>query len=130
MRLSHICRFCCALHLAWADPFCNPAALCLLHLAWVKGMDGYTNVWSALCLHHNSAAVHSARICAVIWHAGQGQLPSRAGAPALLEGPALPIVLRPFPALAGLEGRERAWCTTRKSAMPAGSKAQASADTC
>ena len=62
------------------------------------------------------------------WHAGQDQLPSRLGGPALPEGSALPIVLRPLPALAGLEGRERAWCTMHKSASLPYHSAQA-ADT-
>ena len=55
-----------------------------------------------------TTAVHIACICAVVWDASQDQLPSRLGAPVPLEGPALPIVLRPLPALVGLEGRERA----------------------
>ena len=80
------------------------------------------NVWPS-CVHHSSAAVHIACICAVVWHASQDQLPSRLGAPAPLEGPALPIVLRPLPALAGLEGRERAWGTMHKSALLPGTQA-------
>ena len=92
-----------------------------------RGPRWLTNVWAS-CLHHSCAAVHRACICAVVWHAIQDQLPSRLGGPALPEGPALPVVLRPLPALAGLEGRERAWCTMHKSASLPGGRAQA-ADT-